>query len=304
MNDHSELFNPFAPVIWQPTTIKSAIELKNQLGTKAQFISGGTLLQIRWEAGQNMPQNLISLEKIPSLNTIDLNMETKILSIGALTTLAKCRFESLFENTYPILCKAAQSIAAPAVRNRGTIGGNIMGGVGDFIPLLLALEAKLVFQDIDKIQTIDLWNWLQIPPRSDEQLLTKILLPVEEMSNQSGQFFRKIGRRESFTVAIVTVSGKLKWDDDGVIRQIKLAVGGGENKPMRLERVEQFILGKKVTEIEWRAVYKIICEEFVPVEDIFTTAHYRKKVAANLIVAELLSTIKSGGVREEHYYEI
>lgn len=304
MDNHDEKSNPFTPVISMPTSVENAVELKNLLGTKADFISGGTLLQIQWQSGRSMPQHLISLEKIPSLNEININMETKVLSIGALTTLAACRFDFSLQHTFPILGEAVQSVAAPAVRNRGTVGGNIIGSAGDLIPLFLALESTLVFQEVGAIKTIHLWEWLRDSSVSNESLLTKVILPIDEPSNQSGQFFRKVGRRESFTAAVVTVSGKIKWDGDGVITYLKLAVGGGDNKPIRLERAEQFIIGKKAVEVDWKCVHQIICEEISPAQDVFVTGCYRKKVASNLIIAELLSTLTTSGLREEYAHGI
>lgn len=289
------------PVIWLPTSVEEAVDLKNQFSSEGEFVSGATLLQLQWMNGRKMPNHLISLEQILALKVVKL--ENNFLSIGALTTLGTYQKHPLFKE-YPILCDALKSIAAPAVRNRGTIGGNVMAGVGDLIPFLLAMEAKLVIHESDGSKKVDFWDWLQTKPRAANVLLEKIEIPYDINEPNSVSFYRKIGRRETFTAAILTVSGKLKWDENGVINAVKLAVGGGDNKPSRLQKTEQLLIGKIGEEIDWKALYRSINEEFIPAVDAFVSGDYRKKVAANLIVAELQSKLTIRSEREEHVYEI
>lgn len=248
-----------------------------------------------------MAQHLISLEQISSLKEVKL--KNNVLSIGALTTLGSYQNNSLIKENV-ILCNALKTIAAPAVRNRGTIGGNVMGGIGDLIPLLLAMEAKLYIQGPNSSIIVDLWDWLQNKQITGNELLVKIELPVEVNEKTCFSFYRKIGRRETFTATILTVSGKIKWDEKGVLNIVRLAVGGGDNEPKRLEKTEQLLNGKTGEEINWKAVYSSITNEFNAVEDSFISSEYRKKIAANLIVAELKSKLTISSQGEGHIYEI
>jgi len=291
-------------MIWMPLTVEHAVEQKNQLGSDARYMSGTTLLQMQWESGQRIPKHLISLEQISSLKEVKLLNNGDILAIGALTTLAKCRQHPMLKDSHSIICEAVKQIAAPAVRNRGTVGGNIMGGIGDLIPLFLTLEAELLFLHTFGEEKVEMWNWIKQDKDKQSGLLKEILIRNESPSTNKAVFFRKIGRRETFTAAIVTVSGSISWTESGLIEHVKLAIGGGENKPVVLEQAEQLIRGKSIDAIDWRAVYVAIGEEFVPVSDAFITADYRKKVAANLIIAELQSRLSSYNAREGRLDEI
>ncbi|MBD3107417.1 FAD binding domain-containing protein [Bacillus sp. AGMB 02131] len=288
MIQHNEASALQSTQVWMPTSIETAIEQMSRLGSEARYISGGTLLQIQWESGHRIPRHLISLELIPSLKEIKV-AEEGLLKIGALTTLAQCRKHSTIQTAQPILSQAVQSIAAPAVRSRATIGGNIMGGIGDLIPLLLALNAKLLVQG----EEIEISNWLKSPVKN--QLLTHILLPATKESS----FFKKIGRRESFTAAIVTVAGTITKTDLGTIDDIRLAAGGGDNKPILLDETEPIIRGKRIEEIDWKAVFASIYSEFKAASDDFVSADYRQKAAANLIISELKNLLRKGGTVNE-----
>ena len=285
MIQHNEASALQSAQVWMPASIETAIEQMSRLGSEARYISGGTLLQIQWESGHRIPRHLISLELIPSLKEIK-SAEEGLLKIGALTTLAQCRKNPTIQTTQPILSQAVQSIAAPAVRSRATIGGNIMGGIGDLIPLLLALDAKLLVQG----EEIEISNWLLSADKN--QLLTHILLP----SAQKLSFFKKIGRRESFTAAIVTVAGTITKTDLGTIDDIRLAAGGGDNKPILLEGTEMIIRGKRIEEIDWKAAFASIQSEFKAASDAFVSADYRQKAAANLIISELKNLLRKEGL--------
>jgi len=286
-----------SPNIWLPKTIDEAAELKNQFGKAAEFASGATLLQLQWKNGRKVPDHLISLENIDAIRAIKFNQENAELSIGALTSLGVYQTNKIIKG-FPIICNALKSIAAPGIRNRGTIGGNVMGGVGDIIPLLLSLNAKLEFWDANNLIRLDIWSWLQ-QTSNKEKLLTRIIIPLDKEIMENYSFYRKIGRRETFTAAILTVSGKIKWDETNKIVDATLAIGGGDNQPIRLEITEQLIIGNNGYEVDWKKVYDSIIEEFIPAEDTFVTGSYRKKVAANLIVAEIQGQfIKNGFAKE------
>lgn len=271
------------PVIWMPESIEKAIELKHQFGSMASFVSGATLLQLQWQNGLTLPQHLLSLENIPTLKEMKIDLVNKHVSIGSMVTLAQCRFEPLFKKTLPILNEAVKAIAAPAVRNRATIGGNIMGGVGDLIPLLITLNARLVISEDQAIKTIELFEWVQRNEEFNQPLLLKILIPYEEMDGVSSIFYKKVGRRESFTAAIITVSGRIKWNKNGKICELNLAIGGGDNKPALLQKTTGELIGKSMEEIDWKKVYASVLSEIVPAEDVFVSGKYRKKLQQTLL---------------------
>lgn len=300
----SNIDNINTPTIWMPTTVENAVELKNQFGLDAEYVSGATLLQLQWINGRKSPKHMISLEQISSMNRIEsLDLDGfNVVAIGACVTLGSYQTNSRLKEL-PILCDALKTIAAPAVRNRGTIGGNIMGGIGDLIPLLLSLDAIFEFYLGEEYRKIGIHDYLEQKDKFDS-LLTTIYIPIQKDSSVQSTFYKKIGRRETFTAAILTVSGKINWSSEGHIKDVRLAIGGGDNKPMRLKKTEQVIQTANLNNLNWNQVYQVIMSEIVPSEDVFVSGQYRKKAAANLLIAELQSSLASKGYREEHVYEV
>ena len=288
-----------SPAIWTPATIEKAAALKKRYGMDGAYAAGATLLQLQWKNNRPIPHHLISLEQVPELQGVMI--EEKKVSIGAMTRLGLLRSSTELHAVLPCIAEAVQSIAAPAIRNRGTIGGNIMGGEGDLIPLLLALNANMLFLDEDGLHEKEINEWLQQRRSTDDKLLMQLTIPVE---SDTEVFYRKLGRREAFTAAIVTVAGKIEWTEEDRIHSASLAVGGGSNQPTRLEQAEFYLKGKTADMIDWKAVYQFVLAEFSPTTDAFLTGDYKKKVAANLIVSELQRLTSAKAQRKEQVYEV
>ena len=286
--------------IWMPESLELAVALKKQYGLTSTYVAGATLLQLKWQSVLAMPQHHICLEKITELKQV--KVAENGLKIGALTSLSTLRFDPIIKRKYPVISEAVKSIAAPAVRNRGTIGGNVMGGEGDLIPLFLALQAEMTFLQEGSFKTMSIADWIQ-NGHSQDDLLVYIFIPMST-SNHFNSFYKKIGRRETFTAAIVTVSGQVKLSETNTINEICLAIGGGSNKPIRLVKAEQYMEGKTIDQMKLANIYQYILDEYNPASDAFVTGNYKKKVAANLIISELQRLLNTKVESEGSVYEM
>jgi len=276
-----------------PTSVEipnNLSDIQNLIIQHNTIISGGTILQINWEAGVEKPKHLISTEKLPELKGIEeVQLDGQLyLRIGAAMTISDCLNNSFVRKNASILAEACEKIAAPAVRNRGTIGGNICSKIGDTIPVLLVLETQLSFYNGEQEKMISLRKWLAKPTPPSSELLTNIFIPIINAQNYS--FFKKIGRRETFTAAIISVAGYLEYEEYN-IKAAKLSIGGGAHLPCRLTLAEEE-LNKGMKEIDWSCLYKKIQDDFSSYTDPFVTADYRKKVAANLFLATIKDFVK------------
>jgi len=281
---------PFeTPIVWVPSELKAALELKQEFGSSAHFISGGTLLQTYWEKGMPLPRHLISLEGIKALEGFgdELLDGEKVLHIGALTTLDQFRQHPYFLSRMPLLAQAAGSIAAPAVRSRATIGGNVANGSGDTIPALLAMDAALVLYDGMETQRKSLWSSIEQGNFLSDAILTAVEIPSQIVDRGGLHFYKKMGRRESFSPSVVTIAGSILLNAKREIEFIRLAAGGGSILPQRLTACEELAEGCPFSSKLSEALHKAIQNEFTPSSDDFFTADYKKMVTANLMISEI-----------------
>ncbi|MEJ2729712.1 MAG: FAD binding domain-containing protein [Deltaproteobacteria bacterium] len=106
-------------------SVDEAISLMRSYKGRADLIAGGTDLLgvLKDEILPDYPEAVINIKTIPGLDNIEESK--KGLKIGALTKLVDVALHPLVKKRYPILSKAAESVATPEIRNMATLGGNL-----------------------------------------------------------------------------------------------------------------------------------------------------------------------------------
>jgi len=295
-----------SPRVWQPSEVESAWALKQRFGADASYIAGGTLLQLLWAdaAAKPRPRHLISLERIHALRDITESADDTgvTLEVGALSPLSVCGQHPAIVRHWPALAAACNQIAAPAVRNRATLGGNVANGCGDTLPALLALDAEVIWFDGETYTATPIHRIVSGPGPG---ILTAVRLhqPTERhgsLPEQRISVFRKICRRAAFAPALVTVAatcvrnqgcadlgGRPDRAHSAPLYRVRLAVGGVDFNAHRLLECERMLDGMNVSPELWRLLHAGILNEFDPPDNTFASANYRRLVAANVLVAEL-----------------
>ncbi|TYP79589.1 FAD binding domain-containing protein [Paenibacillus methanolicus] len=300
------------PTVWRPQEIGEAYRMKQSLGETAVYAAGGTLLRTQWEAGTAvLPAHLIDLSAVPMLAGYAL--EPSELVIGACCPLAALRKDPLVQTAFPLLAEAVRNIAAPSIRNLATLGGNVVSRIGDSLPALLADEAELIWLGKNGMQAEPLEDWLAASGSEQAgRVLVQIrvqhgtesvngagtmndirsapLLKVDSDRSASVRIYHKVGRREAFTPSVGSLAISAGMEHAaGKLKEVRIAAGGGQTIPKRLERTERLLerhadpLGEDCA----AEVHRSAMDEFEPVGDLFASRGYRKMTVANLLVAEL-----------------
>lgn len=270
--------------VWEAASIQEAMKWKKQFQEDSTYIAGGTLLQLKREQGTSLPSNLIRLDQIPKLN--EVTQDDGMIHIGAYVSLAECEVNLIIRKFAPLLSEAVKDVASPAVRNRGSIGGNIAYRIGDTIPALLVLDADISWVIEDQLRTAKLWEYLQ--QEADPNAVLTTIHIKKQSSKKQMQYYQKVGRRESFIPSLVTVAIFCNWNEWDEVGDVRLAVAGGTTTPVRLKECEAYLSGKQLTEVHIRELVELVLAEFHPTSEPFVTKHYKQQVATNLIASKFM----------------
>jgi CO/xanthine dehydrogenase FAD-binding subunit len=251
-------------------------------------IAGGTELMVAFAAGRLNAPKLVSLWGIPDLRSVEVKADRVV--IGAATTFLDLRRHSVIAAELPLLARAATWIGSIANQTRATLGGNLVNGspAADSSPALLAYDAE--------IEIISLRGKRQIPYSefhtgykrnvlAPDELLYAIHLPRRYARHK--QYLRKVGTRRAMAIAKVAL-GATALLESGVIREIRLGVASLAPHPIRLLQTEAALLGRAITRETMQAARHALLAEARPIDDVRSTAEYRRRVAANLIEEFLL----------------
>lgn len=181
----------------QPKTIEEALDLRKQLGSDATVINGGTDVVVAMNHGAIKPQCFLDVSRINALRKVERENSTLILGAG--TTFAE-----LGRMHLRALREASLSVGGPAIRNMGTLGGNIATAspAGDGCVALLAMQAEVELRSLDcgtrRIPLIDYFIDYRKTALSDDELITAIRVPNNPRSS-----WRKIGKRGAVNISLV-----------------------------------------------------------------------------------------------------
>ena len=270
------------------TSIKEAIAMSAELGEEAKYMSGGHSLLPMMKLRFATPEHIIDISKIEGLSYI--KEEGDLLKIGALTTQTQMEHNTLLKDKYPIFGDAVWLTADPSVRNVGTIGGNIAHGdaANDQPALMLALRATIIAEGADGTKSIpidEFFHGFYMTALEAGDILTEIQVPKAKPN--SGSAYHKVERKVG-DYATAGVAVHVELDDQGVCTEVGIGLTNVSAVPMRLERGEEVLRGKKITEALIEEVGTIAGEDCEPESDLRGSEAYKRSVV-NTITKRMLN---------------
>jgi Aerobic-type carbon monoxide dehydrogenase, middle subunit CoxM/CutM homologs len=241
---------------------------------------GGTDLMVEEEKGRNF----LFLSKVPELKIVEVQGD--YLKLGSANT-----FTELIENEkVPQILKDAMSqIAAPAIRNAGTIGGNIGNGSSK-------ADSALVFWATDSLLKIASVRGERMIPinefykgrkeldLADDEIIVEVHIPSKGIDNY---YFEKTGARNALAISRVSFAGIMDIQD-GVIKHTATAFGAVTPAVVRPKEADDILIGKTIDEAKAlkEDYLKAIDESIQPTRGRIS-AEYRKDVCLNMVRAFL-----------------
>ncbi len=259
--------------VFYPQSLEELLQILDT--TKSTIYAGGTDLMVERRKGRKRNAEIalpiIHIKDIKQLNKIEIANE--YVEIGACCSYSKLLLD---KNVPKILKDAILTIGGPAVRNFGTIGGNICNAspAADCIPVLAVLNSELTIQSKNNQRIVKLVDFILGRKKVDlkeGEVLVSIRFAAKYLTNLLFQKFEKVGLRNSMTLSKVSVAIILTDD-----KKIHLAFGSIAPKVIRVEENEFKISRKKIGFKDFAKLYK---PYFNAIDDARSTKEYRENTA-------------------------
>jgi Aerobic-type carbon monoxide dehydrogenase, middle subunit CoxM/CutM homologs len=259
---------------YRPLSLKEALEIRSTQDVVPY--AGGTDLMVEDRKGVSY----LFLNQIPELK--EIREEGQYIRIGAAVTFTEALESGLIP---PLMKEALARIAAPAIRNAGTFGGNIGNGSAkaDSVLICFAADAKLRLLSVDGERVIDINQFYkgrkELDLRSDE-LIAEVLLPKTGIDNY---YYKKVGGRNALAISRVSFAGVINLDGD-IIRHVAAAFGAVSGMVLRMRDLEQMLEGKTLAQAkELKPRLLELYAERMELTRGRVSAEYRKAVCMNLL---------------------
>lgn len=263
---------------YMPKSLQEALEIRASQSVVPY--AGGTDLMV-----ENRPNvTYLFLNRVPELKTI--SEDDTYIRIGAGVTFT----EALESPIVPQLMKEAVSrIAAPAIRNAGTFGGNLGNGSAkaDSVLIQFAAGGKLRLVSVRGERIVDVSSFYQGRKKLDlsgDELIAEILLPKAGLENY---YYEKVGGRNALAISRVSFAG-IFGAENGVITRFSAAFGAVADTVLRFPELEAMVIGKTTAEAKaMRGELLAAYGEKLNLKQGRVSAAYRKQVCLNLMDAFL-----------------
>lgn len=269
-------------------SMREVLEVLSQ-NPGAKVLAGGTDLVIDLKTGRVKAEKIVDIGELTELRYIVDNPFS--LAIGALTTIQQILDSPLVKSKAPLLWEAASQFAYWQIRNRATVGGNLCNAspAADLAPPLLVYEAvvKAVSLKGERFIPIkDFFKGYRQTALGEDEILAEVLIPYR-MFQGYGSAYGKIGRRRGHDISVVSAAIAVKIEE-GVISDVKVALGSVAPVPIRARSVEDYLRGKQPLVDIIEEAGKIVLNDISPISDVRAPAEYRARIA-QVLVRDLLS---------------
>jgi len=234
-------------------------------------VAGATDVYVAVNFGTLGPKKLLDIWGVKELRGISLRGETIV--IGALATYTALIRSPIIVERLPMLVEASKLVGGPQIQNRGTVGGNIANGspAGDSLPVFSAVDAIIVLQSATGKRRVP-FNEFYTGYRATVMKPGELIVAVEVEPVEGKQWFRKVGTRAAQAISKIVVAA---------VRSPSPRIAFGSIAPtvIRVPRTEAALAsGASIDDAA-----RILAGEIAPIDDLRSSADYRRRVSVNLL---------------------
>jgi xanthine dehydrogenase FAD-binding subunit len=277
---------------YRPRHLAEALAIRRDTG--ARPFSGGTDLMVRYRGYSGTVPRMDGA--VLFLDAVEELKELRPATEGGLTIGAAVTYTEMLESPRlpQLLRRAVEEIAAPGIRNRGTMGGNLCNAspAGDTIPPLYIYEAEVELARLSaagspEFRRMAVGEFLTGPGRTAmaaDEIVTAIHLPALPPGEL---YYRKVGTRKANALSKLSAAGYARIGD-GTVLDFRFALGAVAPTVIRLSAVERALQGGQAgalsgTEGTVARLCALAEEAIRPIDDQRSTGFYRKTVALNAL---------------------
>ena len=267
--------------------------LKNHQNESIKMGAGFTDLIIDIKRKKLVDLKVINLAKICDKEFTSIEIGDEHIRIGALVKIAEITNNKYLLENYPVIVEAARGLASQQIREVATIGGNICQASpsGDLSCAVTSLNAVCeILNENGEIRKETLSDFFKGPGittlKKNEVLRSIVVAKNSGKKLLSG--FIKIGKRKAMECSIVSIAYHIQMNDRDEIIEAGIATGAVGPTILYNKKAATFLMGKKgdtLSAEEKEQFAKIVQEMATPIDDVRSTAWYRKEVLYNSAVS-------------------
>jgi len=269
----------------RPSTVEETTELLAEL-SDAELMAGNQSFGIIMSNRLAQPDHIIDINRVKDLQYVEIGEEE--VEIGAMTRHRTVEHSGELAGAVPMMPQAAEVIAGPAVRNRGTIGGSIgeADPAGNYGAALLALGAEIDVASADGNRTVPVDDYFvayMFTDLTEDELITGVRIPREPFPIERTGMDFQVHKRAAQTWPTMGVGSAVRVDDPGAeeptVEEVRLALANAADVPLRAGEAEAELAGEPLTDAALATAGEIVYEAGEPQDEMHADETYKRELA-------------------------
>jgi carbon-monoxide dehydrogenase medium subunit len=292
----------------RPQTLGDALALLAEYGDRASPLAGGTdlvvnmkyrsILQLVEGAGSDQarfpaarrvrpmvqPDVVVSLADLPGLDGV--TEADDVWRVGPMMKMARFAERPDVPPAVCALRDAAGVMGSPLIRNRATIGGNLVNArpAADTAVAILALGGRLQLASAKGRRWVEVASYFTGPGmcvRRPDELLISIELPC---SPTAGSAYLRQGTRRQLEIALVGAAAWIELDPvTGRVAAARIALGAVAPTPILALQAAGSLVGQEPAREVLDVAASLARQEARPIDDFRGSAAYRLELIEVLV---------------------
>lgn len=284
----------------RPTSLSALFDSLDEVpaGERAYYLAGGTDLLVKAKDGVLPRARWIDLTALAHelayvREELGPDGSSPSVRVGALTTFTDAERSELLERAAPALVACIPYIGSPQIRNRGTLGGNAGNGspAADAVPPLYTLGTRVVLASRGGGREVPIEELFLGPGKTvvgPKEVIAAFRFPRRDGTR--GTFLR-LGQREQQAISKVSVAVTALFERASgtapIVKDVRIAFGSVAPTVIRAPATERLLAGRPLDEAAIGAAAASGAGEVRPIDDIRSTADYRREQAGILLARAL-----------------
>lgn len=283
--------------MWQeylyPVTVAEAVQMLADYGGRARVIAGGTDLVLQLRSGERQAFCLVDISRIDELRGI--TEADEIITIGAATTHAEVAASPLIRRRAEVLAQAAAEVGSPQIRNRGTLGGNVLNAqpAADTALALLALDAQAEIVGQGGAYWLPMSEMYAGPGVSRVDSSTELVraFRFRGLGWQAGSSYRRLGKCKSIALPVLCAAAVVHLDGAKFV-SAAISLGPVAPRPWRPAAAEAWLAGQPAADENIAQAAKLAQQDAKPRSSLLRcSSAYRREMVAVLVRDTLSSAV-------------
>ncbi len=269
--------------VLMPTTLAEACDLCAKHPDLVP-LAGATDLLVHWPLRQaEHDKNYLDLSKLHELRKITWTADS--LTLGALTTYWDVVQDPRAKSEFPLLIESARQVGAIQIQSRGTWAGNIANGspAADGVPVLMAYNASVTLTSKSGSRSVPLHEYYtgyRKSVRRSDELISSVSIPLRKYDFA---VFHKVGARRA---QAITKVGLAMTRETATASPWRIVANSVAATVKRCPAIEQMLTSSRPIRTP-DDFLPAISSDVTPIDDIRSTADYRRTVMARLLYHSL-----------------